>query len=488
MTLTLQHLQALLPILITSLTCVAVMLSIGIKRQHVITAGVLVAGLNAALVSIYFAAQVAPIIVTPLLVVDSYGLFFCGLILVAALACSTLAYAYCENYPHNQEEFYLLMGIATLGCLVLACSRHMAGLFIGLEMLSIALYGLIAYTHDRTRSLEAGIKYLVLSATASCVMLFGIALLYAEAGSLTFQDVAEYLIQHIDNQLALVGAAMLLMGLAFKLSLVPFHIWTPDVYEGAPAPSATFLATAAKVAVFALLTRFLFMDATELLASPKIMLMLGIMAALSILLGNLLALKQRNLKRLLGYSSIAHFGYLLVLLITANRTLGIEGFALYLTVYTITTLAAFGVVTLMSSSAHARDADLMEDYRGLFWHRPILTSIFTVALLSLAGIPITAGFIGKFYVVNAGLSAGIWGWTLMAVVITGSAISLYYYLNTMVNLFQTKSNTYPFDASLDWGQRTGGLMVLGAAAGILLLGLYPEPFIQFLQNSLLLNR
>jgi NADH-quinone oxidoreductase subunit N len=483
MTLSLQHLQALLPILITGATSVAVMLAIAIRRHHAMNTSVLVIGLNAALLSLYYAAQVAPLSVTPLLIIDHYALFFCGLILIAALACSTLAYAYSESFTRNREELYLLISIATLGCLVLACAQHLAGLFIGLEMLSIALYGLIAYTYDRARSLEAGIKYLVLSATASCVMFFGMALLYAESGTLSFSGIGQHL-SASPSLIATLGGAMLMMGLAFKLSLAPFHLWTPDVYEGAPAPIGTFLATAAKVAVFAVLVRFLLIDAVGLLHASKLMLVLGVMAALSILLGNLLALKQRNIKRMLGYSSIAHFGYLLVLLITANTSFGIEGFALYLSVYVLTSLAAFGVVTLMSTANHERDADLLEDYRGLFWHRPLLTSIMTIALLSLAGIPLTAGFIAKFYVVNAGMNAGIWGWTLLSVLILGSAISLFYYLNTMVNLFLSKSNSYPFDASMDWGQRAGGLIVMGAAALILLIGIYPEPLIDFLQFNL----
>lgn len=490
MTLTMQHLQALLPILITGFSSVAVMMSIAIRRHHLTNLVVLVVGLNAALLSIFWASKAilsAPLSVTPLLMIDPFALFFCGLILISALACSTLAYTYNETYTRNKEELYLLMSVATLGCLVLACAAHLAALFIGLEMLSIALYGLIAYTHDRARSIEAGIKYLILSATASCVMFFGMALFYAEFGTLTFQGIGQQLFSSGSlsaSALPIIGGGLLMMGLAFKLSLAPFHLWTPDVYEGAPAPVATFLATAAKVAVFAVFVRFLLLDASTLLRSPQVMLFLGIMAALSILIGNLLALKQNNIKRMLGYSSIAHFGYLLVLLITANTAMGIEGFALYLTVYVMTSLAAFGVVTLMSTAQHQRDADLLEDYRGLFWHRPLLTSILTVALLSLAGIPLTAGFIAKFYVVNAGMNAGAWGWSLLAVVMLGSAISLFYYLNTMVNLFLSKPNRYPFDASLDWGQRTGGLIVLAATVLILVIGIYPEPLIDLIQLNL----
>ena len=474
MTLTLENFQALLPLLITCATTVFVMLAIAIKRNHWWNATVTVIGLNIALLSSYIALKVIPQTVTTLFVVDGFSLFFSGLILIAALGATTLTNAYMESFKRNREEIYLLITIATAGGIVLSFSHHMASLFIGLEMMSIALYGMVAYTYDRARSLEAAIKYMVLSATASAIMLFGIALIYAQIGSLAFSEIGAGITQE-PSLLIVVGGMLLVIGLFFKLSLAPFHLWTPDVYEGAPAPVGAFLATAAKVAVFAVLVRFAILESKNVLASMPFVVTLIVVACISMMVGNLLALKQNNIKRMLGYSSIAHFGYLLLLVLVGGQKFGIEGFAVYLTIYVMTSLAAFGVVTLMSHADGKRDADMLDDYRGLFWRRPYLASIFTLALFSLAGIPLTAGFIGKFYVITAAIGAGFWGWIGLIFVVLGSSIGIFFYLRTIISLFLAKKHMHRFDAEINWGQRTGGIMVLGAAAFILVIGIIPNP-------------
>jgi NADH-quinone oxidoreductase subunit N len=485
MTFTLENFQALLPLLITCATTIFVMLAIAIKRNHWWNATVTVIGLNIALLSSYYALKVIPQTVTPLFVVDGFSLFFSGLILIAALGATTLTNAYIESFKRNREEIYLLITIATAGGIVLSFSHHMASLFIGLEMMSVALYGMVAYTYDRARSLEAAIKYLVLSATASAVMLFGIALIYAQIGSLAFSEIGAGITQE-PSLLIVVGGMMLLIGLFFKLSLAPFHLWTPDVYEGAPAPVGAFLATAAKVAVFAVLVRFAILESNSVLASTPFVITLIVVACISMMVGNLLALKQNNIKRMLGYSSIAHFGYLLLLVLVGGQKFGIEGFAIYLTIYVITSLAAFGVVTLMSQADGKRDADMLSDYRGLFWRRPYLASIFTLALFSLAGIPLTAGFIGKFYVITAAVGAGFWGWIGLIFVVLGSSIGIFFYLRTIISLFLAKKHMHRFDAETNWGQRTGGIMVLGAAAFILVIGIIPNPLMFIAQLTQLL--
>lgn len=476
MNFTIENFEALLPLLITCATTVAVMLAIAIKRNHWWNATVTVAGLNIALLSCVavFKLGVMPQTITPLFVVDGYSLFFTGLTLIAALGASTLTNAYFESSKRNREEIYLLITIAAAGGIVLCHAHHMASLFIGLELMSVSLYGMVSYTYDRARSLEAAIKYMVLSATASAVMLFGIALIYAQLGSLSFTEIGSR-INQAPSLLVVVGAMLLAIGLFFKLSLAPFHLWTPDVYEGAPAPVGAFLATAAKVAVFAVLVRFLVLEARSVLVSPAFAMSLLVVASLSMVVGNLLALKQSNIKRMLGYSSIAHFGYLLALVLLGGDKFGVEGFGVYLAVYVLTSLAAFGVVTLMSQSADKRDADLLNDYRGLFWRRPYLASLFTLALFSLAGIPLTAGFIGKFYVITAAVGAGYWGWMSLIFIVLGSSIGIYFYLRTIISLFLAKKDMFRFDAKMDWGQQTGGIMVLCASAGILALGVYPEP-------------
>lgn len=479
---TLQHLIALLPLLVTSLTAVVVMLAIAAKRNHTVTFILSVVGLNLALLSLIPALEVAPLEVTPLLLIDKFACYYMALVLAASLACITLIHAYLggdsgKGYPGNREELYLLVLLSAAGGLVLVSAQHLASLFIGLELLSVPTYGMIAYAFFNKRSLEAGIKYMVLSAAGSAFLLFGMALLYAESGNLAFADIGASLMRE-SSQLVQIGIGMMLIGLAFKLSLVPFHLWTPDVYEGAPAPVAAFLATASKVAVFAVLLRLY--QISPAMSGGWLSDLLTLIAIASILVGNLLALLQNNLKRLLGYSSIAHFGYLLVALV-ASKGLAVEAVGVYLATYVLTSLGAFGVITLMSTPYSGRDADALYEYRGLFWRRPYLTAVLTVMMLSLAGIPLTAGFIGKFYVIAAGVEAQLW-WLLGAMVL-GSAIGVFYYLRVMVTLFMREPNLHRHDAPFNWGQRAGGIMLLVVALLAFFLGVYPQPLLELVQHA-----
>ncbi|RMI00384.1 NADH-quinone oxidoreductase subunit NuoN [Stutzerimonas nitrititolerans] len=479
-----QHFIALLPLLITGATAIAVMLAIAWRRNHGLSFVITSVGLTLALVSIVPALRVAPLDVTPLLRLDAFAYFYSAVVLVATLACVTLAHAYlgekagADGFPGNREELYLLMALSAAGGLVLVSAQHLAGFFIGLELLSVPVYGLVAYAFFNKRSLEAGIKYTVLSAAASAFLLFGMALLYAESGSLSFAGLGASLAAQGSSVLVQAGIGMMLIGLGFKLSLAPFHLWTPDVYEGAPAPVATFLATVSKVAVFAVLLRLYQLSPAT--SGGWLNDALSLIAIASILIGNLLALNQSNLKRLLGYSSIAHFGYLLVALI-ASKGLAVEAIGVYLVTYVLTTLGAFGVITLMSSPFQGRDADALYEYRGLFWRRPYLTAVLTVMMLSLAGIPLTAGFIGKFYVIASGVESQLW-WLLGALII-GSAVGLFYYLRVMVTLYLVEPGMRRHDAPINWGQRAGGVMLLAISVLAFFLGVYPQPLLELVQQA-----
>jgi NADH-quinone oxidoreductase subunit N len=284
----------------------------------------------------------------------------------------------------------------------------------------------------------------------------------------------------------MLGAALLLIGLGFKLSLAPFHLWTPDVYEGAPAPVASFLATASKVPVLALLLRYVV--ETHAGRYPALIDTLSMLAILSIIAGNILALRQQNLKRLLAYSAIAHFGYMLVALI-ASGPLATEAVGIYLLTYTITTLAAFGVITLISSPVD-HEVQALADYRGLFWQHPGLAAILTLALLSLAGVPLTAGFLGKFYVLGAGVGKD--QWLLLGAIVAGSAVGLYFYLRAMIQLYlrpaTVESSAAPptepaGSAPRRWAWDAGGGTLVLLLLLMLALGVYPEPFIKLAQGA-----
>ena len=485
-TMSFSDLMPLAPVMIVALAAVVVMILTAIKRNHNLIATASVVGLNLAAIDILFmmfGGAYAPSNVMNMFMVDPFTLLYQLIIIIAALACCTLSHAYIETYKDNREELYILMLISVAGAMLMVTSSHYASFFISLELMSIPVYGLLAYTHQRKKSLEAGVKYLVLSATASAMLLMGMAYLYAYTGSLAFYESFQTLFEVIKQPMVVLGLGLIIFAIGFKLSLAPFHKWTPDVYQGAPAPIATFLATVAKVATIGLMVRFILTSGAILI--PSIVTIITVIAVLSIIIGNLLAVRQVNLKRILGYSSIAHFGYLLIALVSMTYA-SLGSVSVYVVTYTLTTIGAFGAVALMSSPYNNVDeAESLADYRGLFWRRPVLTATLTVMMLSLAGIPLTAGFIGKFMVVMAAVTTQ--HWFLAAMIVVGSGIGLYYYLRVMVVMYMTPPDNPRIDAVDHWGQKVGGLMVLGAAALVLLIGIYPDPIINFALKSEILS-
>ncbi len=472
--LTLNDLVSLLPLILVGSTAVVVLLGIAWRRHHGATA--LVSGAGLALALLVAPLTLATASSPPLMQMDGLAFMASVLVLGSALVTIILSHHYLTGYIGPKEEFYLLLLCATAGALALVAANHLATLFIGLELLSMPLYGMLAYSFRAERSLEAGIKYLILSAAATAFLLFGMALLYARTGRLDLAGLVTGLAAG-PNTWALAGAALMVVGLGFKLSIVPFHLWTPDVYQGGPAPATIFLATVSKLAVFVVLLRLVLV--APVFDSEWLQTLLTVLALLTMLGGNLLALFQPNLKRLLGYSSIAHFGYLLVAIVVGNA-LAMETTGVYLITYLVTTLAAFGVVTLVSSPFGGEDAAGLHHYRGLFWRRPYLAAAMTVAFLSLAGIPLTAGFIGKFYVIALGVADSRW-W-LVGGIVAGSAIGLFYYLRVMVTLYLPEPGMRRRDVTNDWGSRIGGVTLLTIAVLILVLGVYPAPMIDWVNG------
>ena len=339
---------ALLPLLITSTVAVILMMAIAIRRNHKAAAAISLIGLAAALVSLAAASSVLPRQVTKLFILDSYSFLYMAILLFAAAFVFLFAYDYLKCRQEQQEEFYLLVLLATTGAMALAVSRNFVSFFLGLELLSVALYALIAYVRSESISIEAGIKYLVLAASSSSVLLFGLALIYAESGSMElsqFTTAMSRTTERPDSLLLMTGLMLVLTGVGFKLAIVPFHLWTPDVYEGAPLPVTAFIATVSKGGMFALLLRWFHVNSGALAGAPA--LVLSVIAVASMLAGNLLALRQTNVKRILAYSSIAHMGYLLVALL-AGGALGAPAATYYLAAYMVTILGAFGVMTVLS--------------------------------------------------------------------------------------------------------------------------------------------
>jgi NADH-quinone oxidoreductase subunit N len=301
------------------------------------------------------------------------------------------------------------------------------------------------------------------------------ALVYAETGSMEFAQIASRAAASGVHGLPFTaGLGMIITGLGFKLAVVPFHMWTPDVYEGAPAPVTAFIATASKGAVFALVLRYF--SRVDLHAHRSLFVIFTVMAITSMFAGNLLALLQQNVKRILAYSSISHLGYLIVTLL-ASGPMAVSAAAFYLTAYFVTTLGAFGVVTVLSNKD--RDADSMDDYTGLAWRRPWLAGTFTAMLLSLAGIPLTAGFIGKFYVVAAGVGSALW--LLVIALVINSAIGLFYYLRIILALYSHPEEKIVAEPALSL---SGSAVLAGLTIILIWLGVYPVPVIAIIQKTI----
>lgn len=464
-------LLAILPIIALGALALALMALNAFARGHRSNLALTLAGLALALLALPLAASAAPRPVGALLIVDQYALFYQGLLIAATLVVAALSYGYLEQPGRAHDKYYILLVLACTGAATLAASNHFVTFLLGLDLLSVALYALVAYLRASERGIEAGIKYLVLAAAATAFLLFGMALIYAELGALAFDALAAR--GGAPGVLLLTGLAMMVIGIGFKLAVAPFHMWTPDVYEGAPAPVTAFVATVSKGAMFALLLRFFTL--LGLHAYSSLLLALALIAIASMFAGNLLALQQENVKRILAYSSIAHLGYLLVALL-AGGELAVPAVTLYLVAYTITTLCAFGVVTALSSQA--READALRDYRGLFWRRPWLAAAFTAALLSLAGIPLTAGFIGKFYVLAAGVGQSLW--LLVVSLVASSVIGLVYYLRIVVTMYLPAEDA-ALPAALAPRSRAESLVLAGLTLLLVALGAYPSPLIDALQ-------
>ncbi len=467
---------ALLPFIILTATAVVVMLVIAFRRNHLSVCILTLGGLTLSFLSLFPVAQVSPQEVTPLLIIDGYSLFYTGLIVAAAFVVTLLSFGYLANRNGNREEYYLILVVATLGSAILTASRHFASFFLGLEILSVSLYVMIAYYRDAEKNLEAGIKYLILAAFSAALLLFGMALVYAELGTMEFgQIVMMSSAGGHYNVLLLSGFALIVVGIGFKLALVPFHMWTPDVYEGAPAPVTAFIATVSKGAMFALLLRYF--GGLDIRHYPSLFLVFTIIAIASMLVGNLLALYQNNVKRILAYSSIAHLGYLLVAF-QAGGARGVTAATFYLVAYFVTTLGAFGIVTVLSGKT--KEAEDLEEYRGLAWRRPWLSLLFTGILLSLAGMPLTAGFIGKFYVAAAGVGAYLW--LQVIVLVVSSAIGLFYYLR-VINTLHTREKGEKLRVSAATLPFGAGLALAAIVLLLVFLGVYPSPLVDLIQAT-----
>jgi NADH-quinone oxidoreductase subunit N len=427
-------------------------------------------------------------------IADNFSQAFNLLFVVIVAVTVLLSHEQLEREDFHPGEYYTLLLFSAAGMMLMASAGDLIMVFLGLELLSIPLYILSGFSRRRLESEEASIKYLLLGAFASGFLLYGIALVYGVAGSTNLGCVAQALGQSgattpatcpLASGAALAGPAdrvpamllagigLLIVGLGFKAAVAPFHVWTPDVYEGAPTAVTAYMSVAAKAAAFAAILR-VFLTAFPSLA-PDWSGMLAVIAILTIVIGNTVAIAQQNIKRLLAYSSIAHAGYILVAVVAAN-SLGVQSVLYYTLAYTLMNLGAFAVVILLGRQGE--ENVMIADYAGVGYRQPLLGAAMTVFMLSLAGVPPTAGFFGKFFIFSAALQAG--QYVLAVVGILGSVISVYYYLRVIYTMYMVEpSRELGKPIPAPWATAAAAI----AVAGVVLLGLFPQMVIGLAQGS-----
>jgi NADH-quinone oxidoreductase subunit N len=401
-------------------------------------------------------------------------------IICMALAFFTVLLTTSETSLRHRGEYLAIVLLATVGLMLLVGSEELLMIFIGLELLGLSLYVMAAFDKSDFRSAEAGLKYFLFGSTSSAFTLFGISLIYGMSGTTGLAAISSKLATASVQPLLAVGIVMTLVGFAFKIAAAPFHLWAPDAYQGAPVPSAAFIASGSKVASFVVLGKIVLIGFAPVHGSAAWHGMvagwapvLAVLAALSILLGNLVALAQSNVRRLLAYSAVAHGGYTLIGLVAGGRD-GFSAALFYTTTYAITLVGAFGVVGFVRRET---GGDNLENFSGLYSRSPLLAGCMAIFMLSLAGIPPLAGFFGKFYLFSAALQAGpnhglLW---LVALALFGSFISLYYYLMVLKFIFVDKSAEAALDrSSLMSPHGLAKVTICLLAVAVLLLGVMPD--------------
>ena len=398
-----------------------------------------------------------------LLFIDAYALLFKLLFLGVGIAVVLMSAEYVGRVIRHPGEFYGLVVFSVLGSALMASAGELLTAYVALELLSFCLFVLVGLTRGDRRSAEASTKYILLGAISSAVMLYGISLLYGTAGTTVFAEMGAQFWANF-SPTVIVGFAMLLAGFGFKLALVPFHLWAPDVYEGAPTPVTALVAVLSKAATFALLLRFL--AEASLSTFDEWQLALAVLAALTMTVGTLTALAQHNIKRLFAYSSIAQVGFVMVGVVAMTEAAA-NAVLLHLVGYAFSNLAAFAVI--VSVEAKTRKEEIA-DYAGLSTASPLMAMVLTAALFSLAGLPIFAGFITKFYLFTTAADAGyLW---LAVLAIANSVISLYYYLRIVREMYITEPAAAPERIRLP-AASAGALWAL--LAGTIAIGVYPGP-------------
>jgi NADH-quinone oxidoreductase subunit N len=404
---------------------------------------------------------------------DAFSIFFKLLFIVTIAMVVLLSDDFLRKSRYSPWEYYSLLAFALCGMLFMASGIHLASIYVGLELMSLSSYILAGYFKNEQKSTEAAMKYFILGATSSAILLYGISLIYGVTGTLNLLEIARTMSTLVTNDALMFGIMLLGAGLCFKIAAAPFHVWTPDVYEGAPTPITAFLSTASKAAAFAIFARIFYVGMHHFRLDWQYV--LGTIAALSMIVGNLAAITQDNVKRMLAYSSIGHAGYVLLGVIAVSE-MGLYGVLVYSVVYVFATLGIWATVLMLERGEYA--GEQVDDFNGLHKRAPFWAFAMVVFLLSLGGIPPTAGFIGKYFLFYAAVGAGF-GW-LAVVAVLMSAVSMFFYFRLVMAMYLKEGK-----ASAIMAPDSGQLRLVAAIALIvtLLFGILPSPLIEEARRS-----
>ena len=460
---------ALAPVLVLSVFAMGVLvLDLWAGKNKTLVMFVSLIGLLMTAISAFAKNPIPAFAFTDSYIVDHLSLFFTCIFTLSSGMAILLSEDYNEREGIKVGQYYALILLCTVGMIVLASSTDMIMIFLGIEIVSICLYVLAGFKRDDPVSNEAALKYFLLGAFATGFLLYGMTLVYGSTGSTNLFKIADFVKTEgaQSNPLLLMGIVLLVIGLGFKVAAVPFHMWAPDVYQGSPTPVTAFMSVGPKAAAFAAFFR-VFTEAIPEMA-PSWEILLCVVAVLSMFVGNLGAIMQTNIKRMLAFSSISHAGYLLIAVIAKSSLAG-SSLLFYLLAYSFTTFGAFGIVILLGRKGQENLE--IENYSGLAYKHPILALSMTVFLLSLGGLPPFAGFVAKFYIFSAAMEEGFV--TLVIIAVLNSAISFYYYLKVVVFMYM-KEPTGEFQISLT--PMTLFLVIIGII-GTIELGIFPDSII-----------
>ncbi len=417
------------------------------------------------------------VILGDMLVVDQLAVFFKLLVLAAGMVAILMAANYLERYGYGGGEFVSLILFATVGMFIMASGANLASLYVGLELMALSVYVLVGYFKLEIKSNEGAVKYFVLGAASSAILLYGISLIYGTLGTLDLQEIRESLIAlPTANPMLVLGMVLVSFGMLFKVAAVPFHVWTPDAYEGAPTPVTAFISVAPKAAAFAMFMR-LFFDAF----APGVehwRIVLWVASAATMIYGNVAALTQDNVKRMLAYSSIAHAGYALMGLVAFNE-FGAWALLMYMLIYAFMNLGAFGFVILLESKGYA--GEKITDFAGLARRHPTAALGMLIFMLALAGIPPTAGFMGKLYLFAAAVEGGYVILTVIAVIM--SAVSLFYYFRIVVQMYLQDGEEEDAEPAELLRDRWTEAMIAVCIVATMVVGVWPRPIVGWAKSA-----